>query len=104
MASFRPWGEFFDTSRLSSRVDVGRAGVNLRYWLYNYVAVGLGLAAVLTGVFGSKLAVLLVAGAVGGHALLHVPSAASRVNSAAAELNDKVSNKMEGLAQKIKGF
>jgi hypothetical protein len=97
MASFKPWGEFFDTSRLSSRVDVGRAGVNLRYWLYNYVAV-------LTGVVGSKVAVLLVAGAVGGHALLHVPSAASRVNSATAELNDKVSSKMEGLAQKIKGF
>ncbi len=108
MASFRPWGEFFDTARLSSRVDASRAGPNVRYWLYNYAAVAVVVAAVTSSVLGPKLAVLLAAAAVGAHAVFHAPSPNNRVQTVASDLNDRVSARVDKVAKKIdeklKGF
>ena len=101
MAAFRPWGEFFDTSRLASGVDAGRVGPNVRFWLYNYLAAGAVLAVAVAGAVGPRLGVLLAVAAVAGHALLHVPSAQNRIQTAAAGLNEKIGRRVDDMARRV---
>ncbi len=99
MAYFRPWGEFFDTARFSSQPDKARVGPNVRFWLYNYLAVGAALVVALSGTAGSTTAIVLAAVALGAHSALHIPSPQNRAAGVAADVADRLNRKLDKVAQ-----
>ena len=102
MAQFRNWKEFLDSSRLGS-VDPSRAVTNIKFFLYNYLAVAVAALVVLNAVvhLGGLLSLIVAVGLVAAHAAMHQPSIENQAFSASGRLRDRVDSKLGKVATAI---